>query len=530
MIIAEASSDAIDRSRRDLGRHVRIPGLHRPTVDWSAPSPTGWPDRRRSPASPGRRDDEAAPRRRCRGGGPKVELTATLETRDRGQRGGDGPGGGVGAAATARPGRRVGHEPGAPASRHAPDQAHDPAASGCIRRVSASARPAALELVPGGNVAAALSYRRRDRGRGRDRHRGVRRRGAALRASVPLERRHHALGPPGLRRLRPTGPASSARSRWPTSVGIAGTVDQDRLAGLHTDIGALPTTTRVRSTLSVRRDRAPPGPRRHGPCCRSSVDGGGAPRPQQPRPGARPDRTGVVTLRWGASGRRRDGSTWSFRRPRSWPTGSTRRSTRRSRSSSTSTPCSTTPSSRSRSTTCPSTGTVDPAYAEARLVRVEKLGPNGRWQAVNRRTPLTLVAAAKCSSAASCARCAPPVSRGSRCRSSPRPGRAAPGRSSSPAGASFDEEPGSGAATSTSSSPPIDRAPTGDTLRAELTVPVRRRLAARRSRGALGRRRRRRSSAASRSGWWSFPRWRSAQVSSGRSASAASVRWSAHAV
>ena len=39
-----------------------------------------------------------------------------------------------------------------------------------------------------------------------------------------------------------------------------------------------------------------------------------------------------------------------------------------------------------------SSGTVDPKYAEARLVGLEKLGADGRWQAVSRQTPLRLVA------------------------------------------------------------------------------------------------------------------------------------------
>ena len=112
-------------------------------------------------------------------------------------------------------------------------------------------------------------------------------------------------------------------------------------------------------------------------------------------------------------------------------------------------------------------GAVDPKYAEARLVRVEKRGPSGRWQAVNPRTPLTLAAGREVFLRA--------VLRSVRSTRLTRvplsfvaPARTGTGRLVVAAGASFGV--GGGVRNFAQLVAAVDRAPTGDTLRAQLTV------------------------------------------------------------
>ena len=95
--------------------------------------------------------------------------------------------------------------------------------------------------------------------------------------------------------------------------GMAGTVDQDRLAGLHVDLGATPVTTRVRSALSPPPKPAPRGRDGRGGAAEGHPGCCVVPRVQQPRPGARPiGRGGHAPI--GCARDVLDGSTWSFRR------------------------------------------------------------------------------------------------------------------------------------------------------------------------------------------------------------------------
>jgi hypothetical protein len=338
----------------------------------------------------------------------------------------------------------------------------------------ATGRAAAVDLVPGGNVAAAISF-------GDTTFAGV--------GTVTAVCGDEALlfGHPLLFNGATTVSANQATAVFvqpdpifgPFKVanigGRAGTVDQDRLAGLHVELGGeVPPTTRVHSALS-------------------SVETG-ASRTATTRvvlPEFIPDvafshvlnnldrvhdriGAGVVTLSWGASGTRSDGSAWSFRR----------RELMADRFDATIFPAFkifddlytlfNNPFEEITIDNVTASGTVDPKYAEARLVGLEKLGADGRWHAVSRRTALRLVAGSEV------------FLRGvfqpfrstrlMRVQLSLVVPRLAGSRGSLilRAGASFGffgEEPSSDA-------PPtfdgvlaaIDKAPTGDTLRAELNV------------------------------------------------------------
>ena len=177
---------------------------------------------------------------------------------------------------------------------------------------------------------------------------------------------------------------------------------------------------------------------------------------------------GVVTLRWGASGRRSNGTPWHFRR----------REKLADQFDATFPPAFKVLVDLDTLFNNPFTpitidkvflrGTVDPAYAEARLVRVEKRGPNGRWQALSRRTPLTLVAGREV-----LLRGVLRSVRSSRLTRVPlsfvAPARAgSTGTLSVSGGASFGVE---GRVRNFSQLlAAVDSAPTGDTLRAQLTV------------------------------------------------------------
>jgi hypothetical protein len=253
-------------------------------------------------------------------------------------------------------------------------------------------RAAAVDLVPGGNVAAAVSF-------GDTTLAGV--------GTVTAVCGDEALlfGHPLLFNGATTVSANQATAVFvqpdpifgPFKVanigGRAGTVDQDRLAGLHVELGGeIPPTTRVHSALT-------------------SVETG-ASRTATTRvvlPEFIPDVAlshvlnnldrvndrigpGVVTLSWGASGTRSDGSAWSFRR----------RELMADSFDATIFPAFkiaddlftlfNNPFDEITIDNVTASGTVDPKYAEARLVGLEKLGADGRWQAVSRQTPLRLVA------------------------------------------------------------------------------------------------------------------------------------------
>ena len=246
---------------------------------------------------------------------------------------------------------------------------------------AASARPAALDLVPGGNVAAALSY-------------GDVTAAAVGTVTAVCDGEALLFGHPLLWNGATSLSAHQASAVFvqpdpifgPFKVanirGVAGTVDQDRLGGLHTEIGALPTTTRVRSALtSVETGASRTATTR-------AVLPAFVPEAAFAHVFGNLDRVhdrigpGVVTLQWGASGhgdameapgrfRRREKMADSF--------------------DATFNPAFkilldldtlfNNPFERITIDNVSVTGTVDPAYAEAQLIRVEKLGANGRWQA-----------------------------------------------------------------------------------------------------------------------------------------------------
>jgi hypothetical protein len=253
-------------------------------------------------------------------------------------------------------------------------------------------RAAAVDLVPGGNVAAAISF-------GDTTFAGVGTVTAVCDGEALL------FGHPFLFNGATTLSAHQATAVFvqPDPIfapfklanigGRVGTVDQDRLAGLHTELGGeIPPTTRVHSALT-------------------SVETGvsRSATTQVVLPEFIPDVAfahvlnnldrvndrigpGVVTLSWGASGTRSDGSAWSFRR----------RELMADSFDATIFPAFkiaddlftlfNNPFDEITIDNVTASGTVDPNYAEARLVGLEKLGADGRWQAVSRRTPLRLVA------------------------------------------------------------------------------------------------------------------------------------------
>jgi hypothetical protein len=334
----------------------------------------------------------------------------------------------------------------------------------------APARAAALPLEPGGNVAAALSY-------------GDVTIAAVGTVTAVCDGEAVLFGHPllfnGATRL--SAHQASAVFVQPDPIfgpfkvanigGLAGTVDQDRLAGLHTDTSVLPTTTRVHSEVS-------------------SVETGASrtattravlplfvPSAAYSHVISNLDRVhdrigdGVVTLRWGASGKRSDGSTWSFRRHEKLA------------DSFDATffaafkiliDLETLFNNRFEEITIDNVsarGTVDPRFAEARLIGLEMLGANGRWRAVETRRPLRLVAGSDVF-----LRAVLRPSRSTRLNRVQlsfavprRPGRE--GVLSVSGGLNFfEEEPGSGASNFAELVAQIDRGPTGDTVRADLRL------------------------------------------------------------
>jgi SpoIVB peptidase S55 len=255
----------------------------------------------------------------------------------------------------------------------------------------ASAEPAQLELVPGGNVGVALSYGDVTVG-------GV--------GTVTAVCGDEALlfGHPATHGGATTLSAHEATAVFvqPDPVfgpfklanlgGVAGTVDQDRLAGLRTELGVTPDSTPVRTTLTAV-DR---GTSRTGvtnvvlPDFVADAAAGHV--------FSNIDRVhdriggGVVELEWSASGKRADGSTWRLRRHEKFadpfdvafpPADATFFNLFFLQNN---------PFEAITVDNVTATGTVDPVYRQSQLVGVEKLGADGRWQALSRRTPVRLVA------------------------------------------------------------------------------------------------------------------------------------------
>jgi hypothetical protein len=255
----------------------------------------------------------------------------------------------------------------------------------------ASGRPAAVELEPGGNVAAAVSH-------------GDTTLAAVGTVTAVCDGQALLFGHPflwsGATRL--SANQATAVLVQPDPIfgsfkvanigGPVGTIDQDRLAGLHVDLGEVPATSRVQSTLAA-----------------TDTGASRTARSWVVVPEFIPDVAathifnnldrvhdrigpGVVTLRWGASGTRADGRPWSFRR----------REKLADQFDAAFTPAFKVFDDLARLFNNPFqpitidrvtvSGTIDPAYAEARLIRVERRGPKGGWQPVSRRTPLQLVA------------------------------------------------------------------------------------------------------------------------------------------
>jgi hypothetical protein len=255
-----------------------------------------------------------------------------------------------------------------------------------------SGRAAALDLVPGGNVVAAISY-------------GATTLGAIGTVTAVCDDEALLFGHRflfnGATSL--TAHQASAVFVQPDPVfgpfklvnigGIAGTVDQDRLAGLHVDLAnATPDTTRLHSALT-------------------STETGEfrAATTQVVLPDFVPDVAftdtlsnldrifdriggGVVTLDWSASGKRSDGSTWRLRRHEkiadsfdaTFPSANTVAFNLFVLQSN--------PFEPITIDNVTMSGTADPVFKATQLVGVEKLGANGRWQALSPRTPVSLVA------------------------------------------------------------------------------------------------------------------------------------------
>jgi hypothetical protein len=333
----------------------------------------------------------------------------------------------------------------------------------------APARAAALPLVAGGNVATALSY-------------GDVTIAAVGTVTAVCDGEALLFGHPllfnGATKL--SAHQASAVFVQPDQIfgpfkvanigGLAGTVDQDRLAGLHVDTTALPTTTRVRSTLS-------------------SVETGASrtattravlplfvPEAVLNHVLANLDRVhdriggGVTTLQWGANGRRADGSTWSFRRHEKLADSFDTTFLAAFKLLIDLETLFNNPFEEITIDNVSVNGTVDPRFAEARLVGLEMLGANGRWQAVARRRPLRLVAGSDVFLRA----VLKPIrsTRLSRVQLSftvpSRPGRE--GTLAVSAGLNFFEEPNAGTRDFADLVAQVDKAPTGDTLRAELRL------------------------------------------------------------
>jgi hypothetical protein len=252
-----------------------------------------------------------------------------------------------------------------------------------------------------------------------------------------------------------------------------GTVDQDRLTGLHTALGPIPATTPIRSSFTAVDSGASRASTTHAVLPEfistaaalhvlSNLDR------VHDRIGP-----GVVTLRWGARGTRADGRPWNFRRREKLAdvfdvTGTAAFKLLIDLDTLFNNPFE--PITIDRVTV---SGTVDTVYSEARLVRLERRS-RGQWRTVDRRTPLRLVAGREVSLRAVVRRArSTQLSRVPLSFVVPRWGGSAGSLTISAGAPMFDEfeEPtGPTARSFDQLLAQIDRAPTGDTLRAELRL------------------------------------------------------------
>jgi hypothetical protein len=345
---------------------------------------------------------------------------------------------------------------------------------------SASARPAAVEPQAGGNVAAALSY-------GDYTAAGVGTvtavcEGEALLFGHPLLwngsttlSAHEATA-----QFVVPGGAIDAGFKVADLGGIVGTIDQDRLAGLHTLLGDPDlSTSRIHTNLTATDIGVPRAATTRVvlPEFISSAVFGHLltnldtvfDRFVQP---------GVVTLEWAARGQRADGSTWRVRRREKI---ADRFDVTFLATDVVAFPVDRLFNNRFEEITVDNvtvSGTADPNFKQAELIGLQKLGADGRWHRVSQKTPLRLVAGSEVFLRG--------VLRSFRSTRLQRvqlsfvvPRAAgATGRLSISAGADlfeffFFEEEGlsnGGADNFAELVKEIDRAPTGDTLRADLRI------------------------------------------------------------
>ncbi len=171
---------------------------------------------------------------------------------------------------------------------------------------------------------------------------------------------------------------------------VVGTVDQDRLTGLHTELGPVPVTTPVRTSFTAADTGA----------SRTSATNVVVPEfvstvaaihvlVNLDRVHDRIGR-GVVTLGWSARGTRRGGRPWRFHRREKLADGFDATIVAADKvfvdlDALFSNPFE--PVTIDRVTV---SGTVDPAYSQKQLIRLERR-VKGRWETVKRREPLRLV-------------------------------------------------------------------------------------------------------------------------------------------
>ena len=252
-----------------------------------------------------------------------------------------------------------------------------------------------------------------------------------------------------------------------------GTVDQDRLAGLHTELGPLPATTPVRSSFTATDSGASRASTTHA-VLPEFISTAAAIHVLvnldrvHDRIGA-----GVVTLQWGARGTRADGRPWHFRRREKMAdvfdvTSAAAGKVFVDLETLFSNPFE--PITIDRVTV---SGAVDTAYAESRLVRLERR-IRGQWRTVDRRTPLQLVAGRRVFLRAVVRKVrSPQLTRVPLSFVVPRWGGSA-GSLTISAGAplpdEFEEPTGPVVRSFDQLLAQIDRAPAGDTLRTELRL------------------------------------------------------------
>jgi hypothetical protein len=179
----------------------------------------------------------------------------------------------------------------------------------------------------------------------------------------------------------------------------------------------------------------------------------------------------VTTLQWGANGKREDGSIWSFRRHEKLADSFDTTFLAAFKLLIDLDTLLNNPFEEITIDNVSVSGSVDPRFAEARLIGLEMLGANGRWSAVAARRPLRLVAGSDVFLRAVLS----PIrsTRLTRVQLSfavpSRPGRE--GTLAISAGMNLFEEPGGGGASNFAELlSQVDRAPTGDTLRANLRL------------------------------------------------------------